>query len=48
VIPVEERDNYMNALERASVDQDIKPFAQFIAWLVAAGLDGNPIAKLSK
>ncbi len=48
VIPVEERDNYMNALERASVDQDIKPFAQFIAWLVAAGLDGNPIAKLNK
>jgi len=48
VIPVEEKDNYMNALESASVDQDIKPFAQFIAWLVAAGLKGNPIAKLNK
>jgi len=48
VIPVEERDNYMNALESASVDQDIKPFAQFVAWLVEAGLKGNPIAKLNK
>lgn len=48
VIPVEERDNYMNALERASVDQDIKPFAEFVSWLVVAGLKGNPIAKLNK
>ncbi|MBT3244612.1 MAG: cell filamentation protein Fic [Bacteroidetes bacterium] len=48
VIPVEERDNYMNALESASVDQDIKPFAEFVAWLVSAGLEGNPIAKLRK
>lgn len=48
VIPVEERDKYMNALESASVDQDIKPFAEFVAWLVSAGLEGNPIAKLNK
>ena len=48
VIPVEERDNYMNALESASVDQDIEPFAQFIAWLVEEGLKGNPIAKLNE
>ncbi len=48
VIPVEERDNYMNALECASVDQDIKPFAEFVAWLVVAGLKGDPIAKLNK
>ena len=48
VIPAEERDNYMNALEIASVDQDIKPFAEFVAWLVVAGLKGNPIAKLNK
>lgn len=47
VIPVEERDNYMNALESASVDQDIKPFAEFVSWLVVAGLKGNPIAKLN-
>lgn len=30
VIPVEERDNYMAALEEASVNQNILPFAQFI------------------
>jgi len=44
VIPVEERDNYMSALEKASVDQDIKPFAEFLAYLVAASLKGEPIA----
>lgn len=45
VIPLEERENYMSALESASVDQDIKPFAEFIAWLVDAGLKGKPIAR---
>ena len=30
VIPVEERDNYMAALEEASVNRNILPFAQFI------------------
>jgi hypothetical protein len=45
VIPVEERDAYMSALESASVNQDIRPFADFVAWLVKAGLDGNPVAK---
>jgi hypothetical protein len=34
----------MSALESASVNQDIRPFAEFVAWLVKAGLDGNPIA----
>ena len=29
VIPVEERDRYMNALEHASFGQDIKPFAEY-------------------
>ncbi len=46
VIPVEERDNYMKALERASVNQDIEPFAQFLAHLVNEGLKGNPVAKI--
>jgi hypothetical protein len=46
VIPVEERDTYMNALESASVDQDIKPFAEFIANLVDAGLRGKPRAEV--
>ncbi len=31
VVPVDKRETYMQALESASVDQDILPFAQFIA-----------------
>ena len=31
VIRVEDRDKYLNALESASVENDIKPFASFIA-----------------
>lgn len=46
VIPVEERQNYMTSLERASVDGDIKPFAKFISRLVTQSLKGKPIAKL--
>jgi hypothetical protein len=46
IIPVEEREMYMSTLESASVNQDIKPFAEFVAWLVNAGLKGKPIAKL--
>jgi hypothetical protein len=34
VIPLDERGRYMAALESASVDGDIKPFAQFLASLV--------------
>jgi len=45
VIPVELREEYMAALETASVDKDIKPFAKFVARLVQASMDGNPIAK---
>ena len=33
VIPVDKRENYMAALEKASVDQDISVFAAFIANL---------------
>ncbi|MEX1000876.1 MAG: Fic family protein [Crocinitomicaceae bacterium] len=46
VIPVEERERYMKALEAASVDLDIKPFATFLAWLVDEGMKGTPVAKL--
>jgi Fic family protein len=46
VIPVEERDAYMQALERASVNQDIEPFAQFLGHLVNEGLKGTPVAKI--
>ena len=34
IIPVEQRTPYMAALESASVDQDIRPFAQFLSGLV--------------
>lgn len=46
VIPVEARDEYMNALESASVGQDIRPFSIFLANLVNKGISGNPVAKL--
>ena len=45
VIPIEERDSYMQALESASVENDIEPFAKFMGYLVDAGLRGKPIAK---
>lgn len=30
-IRVEDRDEYLAALDRASIDMDIKPFTQFVA-----------------
>ena len=45
VIPVEQRDDYMAALEEASVQQNIVPFTDFIANLVEAGLKGQMTAK---
>ena len=42
VIPVERRDDYMSALESASVGQDIRPFAAFVGGLVQHGLRGRP------
>jgi Fic/DOC family len=42
VIPVDERNTYMAALEDASVRQNIAPFTRFIAHLVEAGLKGKP------
>ena len=41
VIPLERRNDYMAALEAASVRQDIAPFAAFIGGLVEAGLRGQ-------
>lgn len=46
VIPFEERDTYMQALEAASIDNNIQPFAKFLAYLVKASLAGKPVAKL--
>lgn len=39
VVPVEKRDKYMAALENASVEQDIRPFAKLLGGLVKAELD---------
>tara|TARA_R110000751_G_scaffold8822_7_gene34084 strand:- start:214 stop:1764 length:1551 start_codon:yes stop_codon:yes gene_type:complete len=45
VIPVERRDDYMSALEQASVEQNIVPFSQFLGDLVSASMAGRPAAK---
>jgi hypothetical protein len=41
VIPVTRRDDYMAALEAASVGQDIRPFSRFIGELVSANGHGT-------
>lgn len=46
IVPLERRDTYMAALEKASVEQNIAPFADFLAQLVNAGLDGKGTPKL--
>lgn len=45
MIPLEQRDAYMAALEAASVRQDIGPFVDFLGELVRIGLRGGAIAK---
>jgi hypothetical protein len=45
VIPVEQRDNYMAALEKASVEQNIVPFTKFLAKLVNDRMKGSPLPK---
>ena len=42
VIPMEKRDDYMAALESASVAQDIAPFVMFLGHLVSDSLEGKP------
>jgi hypothetical protein len=46
VIPVEQRDTYMSALEEASVGQNIKPFATFLERLLTQSMKGKPVAKI--
>lgn len=46
VVPVEKRDDYMAALEEASVNQNIVPFTDFLAQLVDDGLKGKATPKL--
>lgn len=43
VIPVGRRNEYMAALEQASVHENIEPFSRFIGTLVASGLAGEPM-----
>jgi len=46
VIPVDERNAYMAALEVASVGQNIVPFAEFLTRLVDDGIKGKSIPKV--
>jgi hypothetical protein len=48
IVPLERRDDYMAALESASVEQDIQPFAAFLAKLVKDRLKGKDAAQLPK
>ena len=43
VISVTDRNAYVNALEKASVGEDIAPFADFLAGLVKKRLAGEPL-----
>jgi Fic family protein len=44
VIPVQQRNEYMHALEQASVERNIEAFAKFVAYLVREGMKGRPVA----
>jgi len=46
VIPVEERNTYMQALEKASVERNIETFTKFLAFLVGEGMKGTPVATI--
>ncbi len=48
VMPVGDRANYMEALERASVGEDIGPFTELLAGLVEKGLAGEPLPAVPK
>jgi hypothetical protein len=48
VVPVGERQSYMAALEKASVGENIRPFAEFLAGLVRKRLAGEPLPPVPK
>lgn len=48
VIPVDGRSSYMAALESASVEENIVPFADFLADLVRQRLAGEPLPAVPK
>jgi hypothetical protein len=48
VIPVGDRNAYVNALEKASVGEDIAPFTDFLAGPVKKRLAGEPLPAVPK
>ncbi|WP_202405944.1 Fic family protein [Hufsiella ginkgonis] len=48
VIPVGKRERYMTTLEKASVENNIAPFAEFIGELVLQNMEGRPVANLDR
>lgn len=48
VVAVADRNAYMAALEKASVEEDIRPFAEFLAKLVEKRLAGEPLPAVPK
>lgn len=48
VVPVEDRKIYMESLEKASVGENIIPFADFLSGLVKKGLAGGPLPVVPK
>jgi Fic family protein len=48
VIPLSEPKAYMASLEQASVGEDIRPFADFLATLVEKRLAGEPLPEVPK
>ena len=48
VVPVGDRSAYLGALEKASVGENIRPFADFLAGLVGKRLGGAPLPEIPK
>ncbi len=46
IVPFEQRDDYMAALESASVGQDIQSFAELMGRLVQDGLEGKSVPRV--
>jgi hypothetical protein len=44
VIPVQQRLTYMQALEKASTENNIEPFAKFLGYLVKEAMEGRAVA----
>jgi fido (protein-threonine AMPylation protein) len=45
IVPVTRRDHYVAALEKASTEQDVIPFTEFLSELVEKTIAGDPEAK---